>query len=856
MRALAGGLLLGLLAGTAAGAPSGEAALEVRVLDPTGAAVPGASVTVEAAGGELRDTLTDGSGSVRVTSLPAGRALVQAELRGFDPAAREVALKPGRNAVELTLTLARFAEVVAVRPDDRASAGQGFGSVLTEQEIASLPDDPEELEAALRQMAGPGALLRVNGFSGGRLPPKSQIAQVRIQMNPYSAEHHQPGHMLVDIVTKPGLGEWRTGLRSSLRDTALNARPPLAPAAAADVYRRYGFTLEGPLWSKRTSLSLSVDGRLSDGERTVLAATPSGTRAGLAPTSSDKIDVQARVEHALSPSRIVRAEYQRVAHIQDGLAASALDLPERSWSQDEVEQLVRLSSTGPVGSRGASETRLELRLGETVFTPASTAPAIEVLGAFSAGGAQLEGSRRSTAFTLAQNFDWGVRNHSLRAGFELQSEWRRDEQRRNASGTFVFPDLQAWREGRPALYSRRTGDPFVAFGHTQGALYVQDEIKLGRRTVLSAGLRNELQAHAGGALNLSPRLGIAHSLDSRTTLRVAAGLFREWYPADLHAETLRLDGRRFLERVVSDPAYPDPFAGAGTSAVLSSILRRAEGLGLPLAVRGSVGLERALGPLRLRADYSFERWTGAFRSTNLNPPAAGGRRPDGRFGNVLEIDSSGHSRRHTGHVNVALLDPGAPFGLFLGYFFTRARSDGDSASDVPATSAGLAGEWGPAAEDVRHRLFGFARARLGSGFSVAAMTRFESGAPYAVTWGVDANGDGIFNERPAGLGRNAGRGEARFNLDARLSWTRGFGPERKPRGPQARIVRLGGGEMPSDPSDGPERRYQVSLYAQAFNATNTTNTRRYGGVVTSPRFGSALEAEPGRRIELGASLGF
>ena len=234
MRAPAAGLLLLLVASTAAGAASGAATLEVRVLDPTGAAVPGASVSVEAPGGVLRDTVTGGAGSVLLADLPAGRTLVQAQLRGFDTVAREVALKPGRNAVELTLKLARFAEVLAVRPDERASAGQGFGSVLTEQEIASLPDDPEELEAALRQLAGPGAVLRVNGFSGGRLPPKSQIAQVRIQMNPYSAEHHQPGHMLVDIVTRPGLGEWKTGLRSSLRDTALNARPPLAPGAAAD----------------------------------------------------------------------------------------------------------------------------------------------------------------------------------------------------------------------------------------------------------------------------------------------------------------------------------------------------------------------------------------------------------------------------------------------------------------------------------------------------------------------------------------------------------------------------------------------------------------------------------------------
>jgi hypothetical protein len=137
------------------------------------------------------------------------------------------------------------------------------------------------------------------------------------------------------------------------------------------------------------------------------------------------------------------------------------------------------------------------------------------------------------------------------------------------------------------------------------------------------------------------------------------------------------------------------------------------------------------------------------------------------------------------------------------------------------------------------------------------MGRFESGAPYNVTTGFDDNGDTIVNDRPGGLGRNAGRGGARVALDLRLSWCRGVGPQRAPRGPQAQIIRMGDGEMPADvPAADANKRYQVSLYAQAFNATNHTNVRSYSSVLTSPFFGEPLLAEPGRRIELGASFGF
>jgi hypothetical protein len=839
-------------------APASEArvSLSVRVLDPSGAAIPGASVTVESASGELRESVTDAKGAVRLDALPREPILIRASISGFETRERSLAPTPGKHEVELTLPLARLSEDVAVKPDERASASQGFGSVLTAAEIAALPDDPEELEELLKRMAGPGAVLRVNGFSGGRLPPKSQIRQIRFQMNPYSAEYHEAGHPRVDIVTKPGLGSWRTGVRSSARSSRLNARPPLAPGRAADAYQRYGVTLDGPLQSERTSFSMTFDGRLSDGARTLFGALPSGPFSALQPQTSDKLDVQARVEHAVSPAHTLRAEYQRLAHEQDGLGASGWDLPERAYAQSDVEHLLRFSDSGALGKKTATETLLELRIASTSFDPRSRLPAVQVLGAFASGGAQLEGSRRSAGLTLTQNFDWGVKNHAFRAGFRLETERHRDAERRNASGTFTFSSLEAYSAGRPALYTRRAGDAHVAFRHSQLGVYLQDEIKLGRRAVLSLGVREELQSHVDGSLNLAPRLGFTYSLGKSTTLRVAAGVFHDWYRAALHAETLRLDGERFREFLISDPAYPDPFATSLAAAAPPNRLLRSSGLELPRVRRASVGLERTFGGWRFHTDYSFERGDRQLGSENRNAPDAG-LRPDAALGNVLEIVSAGRSRRHTINVNGGFMNPGARFGLFAGYLFTQRGNDGDSALSVPATPLGRAAEWGPAADDLRHRVFGFGRARFPRGFSLSGMLRFESGAPYNVTTGFDTNGDGIFNERAAGTFRNSARGDARFNLDARLAWARGFGPRRRPSGPQARIVRLGDGEMPSEaPAGEADRRFQVSLYLQAYNATNHTNARVYSGVITSPYFGSAVQADPGRRLELGASFGF
>jgi hypothetical protein len=855
---LAIGLVLAALApaapARAAEAPS-EASLRVLVLDPSGAAIPGAVVSLTA-GPEAREALTDKAGAFVFEGLPIGRTSARASIDGFTPGEKTVTLRAGRNEATLTLPLARRAEDVSVRPEDRASASQGYGSVLTPAEIAALPDDPDEMESALRTMAGPGAVLRVNGFSGGRLPPKSQIRQIRFQTNAYSAEFHEAGHPRIDILTKPGLGSWKTGVKSSLRQASLNARPPLAPEQPADGYRRLGLSLDGPLQKGQTSLAFDFDGRSTDGARTIRGVVPAGPVSELAPQESDKLDIQARLESAAGASHTLRGEYQRLGHDRDGLAASGLDLEERAYAQSDVEHLARFSDTGAIGRSAATETLLELRLARTDLAPASVSPALQVLGAFNAGGAQVEGRRRSASLSLTQNLDGGTKRHALRAGFRLEASHQTSDERRNAGGTYVFPSLDAYGLGQPSLYTRQTGDPRVAFDHVQLGLYVQDEIKLGARATLSLGVRNELQSAVGGAFHLAPRLGFVYGLDRRTTLRFGAGTFNDWFGATQRAEVRRRDGQHAVEAAFPNPSYSEPPIAGGVGGATASRYLPVTALEQPTIQRASLGFERNLSAtLRFHVDVSLERGRHALRSVDRNAPR-GGVRPDPDRGNELEVVSAGRSRRRLLRVDGGYMKPGARASGMVGYMYTDARDDGDFSS-VPSTAAGLRGEWGAAADDVRHRVFGFARARLLKGVSLSGMLRIESGSPYEVTTGFDDNGDSIVNDRPQGLARSAGRGATRVNLDLRLSWSRGFGPPRSPSGPTTHVVRIGDGEGPPD-LPGPEanRRFQLSLYAQAFNATNHTNTRAYSGVLTSPFYGQALAAEPGRRIELGMSVSF
>ena len=88
------------------------------------------------------------------------------EAEAFATSEGTLELKKGTDAIVVQLPLAGVKEDVIVQENTQDLKGNAFTSSLSDQEIAELPDDPDELEQVLMQMAGPGATMRVNGFKG------------------------------------------------------------------------------------------------------------------------------------------------------------------------------------------------------------------------------------------------------------------------------------------------------------------------------------------------------------------------------------------------------------------------------------------------------------------------------------------------------------------------------------------------------------------------------------------------------------------------------------------------------------------------------------------------------------------
>src|SRR5262249_32499844 len=131
----------------------------------------------------------------------------------------------------------------------------------------------------------------------------------------------------------------------------------------------------------------------------------------------------------------------------------------------------------------------------------------------------------------------------------------------------------------------------------------------------------------------------------------------------------------------------------------------------------------------------------------------------------------------------------------------------------------------------------------------------SSGTPYSIQTGRDDNGDLIFNDRPAGVGRNTSRATAQWWLNVGVNYSFTFGPRvTLPSGPMIYGTPAGVNVTTFTPPAHGKYRMGFSVYVQ--NLTNRANFVGYSGVLTSPLFGKPISAINPRRVNVGVQLGF
>ena len=602
----------------AARAQQSQGTLRGQVADELGGVIIGATVTATDANGVEKSATTDEGGRYVFSALPPGRYTVRVNQSGFsayENAAVEVTA--GRtDPLNIVLTVAIEQEEVTVTSeapvgtDPESSAG---AVILRGADLDALPDDPDDLAEALQALAGPsagsddGAQIYIDGFTGGRLPPKESIREIRINRNPFSAEYDRLGYGRVEIFTKPGTDRFRGQASFNFNDESLNSRSPFAPNRAPYQSRRYGGNLSGPLSAKKASFFLDFERRETDDNEVVQAVTLNDALSPIAfnqtiltpnrrTTFSPRLDYQLNQTNTL----VLRYTFERGTNQNEGVGG--FNLPTRAFDATDTQHTIQATETAVINGKVINETRFQYERDQRRQEGGTQAPTLRVLEAFTGGGAQVGlSSNAQDRFELQNYTSWAVGNHSLKAGARFRADRVRDISPQNFAGTYTFsgglaPQLDANNQivtdasGNPLLIDitsieryRRTllfqrqnltpaqvrargggatqfsisgGDPEASVTYADFSPFIQDDWRLRPNLTLSAGLRYEVQKNISSHFDFAPRLAFAWSPSGdprkqRTVVRGGFGIFFDRFSENLTLQATRFDGTTTQQFVVT-----------------------------------------------------------------------------------------------------------------------------------------------------------------------------------------------------------------------------------------------------------------------------------------------------------------
>ena len=876
-------VLISLLLVTGLSAPSSARAqgaqqgrLIVTVVDTSGAVVPGATVTVSALDDGARaatfaPVTSSERGVATIDGLLPGRYRIQADFPGFEIGVLpEVRLRRGDNKHVLVLPLKRMEESVTVAQNAQAAAadprGNAFKTVLTREEIETLSDDPTEMAQQLQDLAGGNATIRVDSFAGAPLPPKALIKSIHIVRDAFAAENHSAESEEIDIITQPGQGALRGGFNSRLRDGSMSARSPFVSQKGPERQESFEGNLGGTLIKGKSSFALSVEGRNAFDTPIIFVALPGGARRSELVNlrhPSTNWSVYGLIDYALTRDQTLRLSYDQGRNSQKNLGVGGPDLVDRAYSTTSQDHELRAQVVGPLGRRTFANTRVQLEWQDTNAVSATNAPTVFVNGAFNSGGAQVAGGRHPRLFEVASDVDYVRGMNTMRAGFLSAGGRYRSDNSTNTLGTFTFASIDAFDARTPSTYTQRIGDPLIEYVNVQTALYVQDDIRARKSLTLSPGLRYEIQTHLTDRGNVGPRMGVtwAPFKSGRTTLRGSVGVFYNWLNANTYEQTLRVDGLRQRDLFIKDPSYPDPGAG-GTITTTNKFLLGPD-VQMGRTRRVSAGVDQTISPkVRVNASFQSVRAFDQLRGRNLNAPIDGVR-PDPAFANVIQTvsDAEAHSDQLSTTLNVNLAggvrNAATPrwnphrTTLRVVYWIARANNNYDGPFIVPPSGT-LATEWAPSLGDRRHRYQVSVNTQALKNLNATLSVGGNTGTPYNITTGFDDNNDSLFNDRPAGVSRNAARASSQATVSVNVQYARSLG---EPGTARAVQDRPGGERGDRGPAPGAGR-YRLVFTLSVNNLTNRSNFSGFSGIRTSPFFLTPTSVLNPRKIDVGASLRF
>ncbi len=553
----------------------GKASLRGQISDEFGASIVGATVTLTDVSGAQKTTTTNADGGYSFTGLAPGKYRVHANAMGFATSEdAEVGLSAARrDPLNISLKIAAIESQVKINADSALSTDSSNNAnqtVISGKDLDALPDDPDELAAALQALAGPtigpnGGQIFIDGFSGGNMPPKESIREIRINQNPFAAENDQPSGS-INIFTRPGTDKFRGGVNLNFNDESLNSRNPFAISSSKRTpyqLRQFGGNFSGPLKAHKASFFLEINRNETDDNEiiraTILDPSLNFVQLGegfLVPRRFTNFSP--RVDYAINTNNTLVARYSFNHSVTRNNGVGGFSLAERGYNNAFTNQVFQVTETAVLNPKMINETRFQFSHNRFESLGDSTKPVLNISGSFIGGGSQVGHSINTSNRWELQNFTQIQHgNHTIKFGGRVRSVKIDDVNPNNFGGQWIFTGgtsgltslqryqktLQLMRQGLSpaeiraqgggaAQFSINTGNPIATVSQFDIEPYVQDDWRYKPNLTFSFGLRYEIQNNAGSKLDFAPRLAFAWSPGAaaatkppKTVFRAGAGIF-------------------------------------------------------------------------------------------------------------------------------------------------------------------------------------------------------------------------------------------------------------------------------------------------------------------------------------------
>lgn len=798
-------LSLGSASRLQAQAPKGS--VHGQVTDPSGAVIPNANVSLTTPDGHTVATVTSsGSGSYQVNNLTPGTYIVIANAQGFAPSnSKAISVTAGQaKQFDVSLVIETEQQQVQVSADsttvDTSPDSNANAVVIKGKDLDALSDDPDELSNELQALAGPsagpnGGQIYIDGFTGGQLPPKSSIREIRVNQNPFSAQYDRLGYGRIEILTKPGTDKLHGSINARGTDSAFNSANPILnsnlqpgqPKIPFPDY--YTYFLNGNVGgsiNKNISFFLGAFGRDIQNVSVVDAVDPVATTDPANPVylnqtvsnPSTRIDINPRFDFALSPSDTLTARYDYTRNTQSNAGVGQFTLPSVGYDTHNVENELQLSNSWVMNPHVVNDMRFEYTRTRNQQTPLSTDPTVSVQGAFTSGGSN-SGTVRDNQdyYELQDYFTASGGKHSLNFGVRMRAT--RDANYTNAgtNGQYTYSTLTDYTNNSPNKFQKTivNNNQYTArVTLFDIGMFYQDDLKVSQRFTLSYGLRWEAQNRVNDKNDWAPRVSFAYALDgggkkpAKTVLRAGYGWFFQrfgiassfggggstpFFVNTIH-HNVPLPGGVSNQQISIQTFGNSDSGHENTAPIYFQVDQHFHAAN---DMQAAFGVDRQISKrITSNVTYLYSQGVHQYYTNNIsaapfdsstdtyaNVPTTGLPTPDE---NLYTYQSGGFYRQS--EVIASANARFRRFSLFGFYVYNNILGNTGGVNSFLSNAHDSSLDYGRTAQDIHNRFVIFGNIQGPWATSLSPFLAYNSGTPYNITIGQDLTANNQFNARP------------------------------------------------------------------------------------------------------------